>query len=65
MSTLAKIFEHKRYEVDAAKTQTPLEDIRAMAVDADPTRDFRDALSHSNKPVSLIAEIKRQVRQEG
>jgi len=65
MSALSKIFEGKRAEVEAAKAAHTLNDIRAMANDSGPVRPFRTALSHSSKPVALIAEIKKASPSKG
>ena len=65
MSRLAQIFEGKREEVETAKSQISLADLKAMARDAEPTRGFRGALSHANKPVALIAEVKKASPSQG
>ena len=65
MSELAKIFEGKREEVETAKSQISLSDLKAMARDAEPTRGFRDALSHADKPIALIAEVKKASPSQG
>src|SRR5690349_17384055 len=65
MRFLAKTFEVKRSEVAAAMSAVPLKDIKAMALDAEPTRGFRDALSHASKPVALIAEVKKASPSKG
>lgn len=65
MSILSRIFEQKRSEVEAAKKIYSMSDIRAMAGEADPVRPFRDALSHSDKAVSLIAEVKKASPSKG
>ncbi len=44
MSILKSIFEHKAHEVQEAKAKIPLQEIKAMAADAEPTRGFRNAL---------------------
>jgi len=65
LSVLAKIFEGKREEVETAKAHIPLQDVKAMAHDAEPTRGFRNALSHADKPVALIAEVKKASPSQG
>ncbi len=65
MSRLAQIFYVKKEEVAVAKEQISLADVKAMAKDAEPTRGFRDALSHADKPVALIAEVKKASPSQG
>ena len=65
MSVLSSIFDVKRQEVEASKSKTSIADVRSMARDADSTRHFRSALSHSDKPVALIAEIKKASPSKG
>ena len=65
MSVLSKIFEGKRDEVEAAKSQVSLQDIKSIAHDTEPTRGFRNALSHADKPVALIAEVKKASPSKG
>jgi indole-3-glycerol phosphate synthase len=65
MSALTRIFDVKREEVASAKSRISLVDIAAMARDAEPTRGFRSALSQADKPVALIAEIKKASPSKG
>lgn len=54
---LDQILKRKQEEIVAAREHTPLEELRARARSAPPTRDFKAALSRPG--VSVIAEIKR------
>ena len=54
---LARILARKREEVAAAIVTAPLAQIRAMAADRPPARDFVAALAAPG--ISVIAEIKR------
>lgn len=61
---LDRIFRTKREEVAAAMAEISLEDIRAMAADAPPTRGFTKALTSSER-IGLIAEIKKASPSQG
>ena len=59
MSTiLDEIVAAKREEVDLAKADTPVEELRERLADAPPPRDFLGALSQG-PPIRLIAEVKK------
>lgn len=60
---LRRILAHKRDEVAARKSATPLSDIRGLAADAEMPRDFAAALD--GDAVAIIAEIKRASPSEG
>jgi indole-3-glycerol phosphate synthase len=55
---LDKIVATKRHEVDRAKAQRPLAELRAQLADAPPVRDFFAALGAPG-PIKLIAEVKK------
>jgi indole-3-glycerol phosphate synthase len=55
---LDKIVATKRQDVDRAKAQQPLSELRAQLVDAPPVRDFFAALGAPG-PIKLIAEVKK------
>jgi indole-3-glycerol phosphate synthase len=55
---LDKIVATKRQEVDRAKTQRPLSELRAQLADAPPVREFFATLSAPG-PIKLIAEVKK------
>lgn len=65
MSKLAEIFAHKREEVKAAKLRLPLADLKAIAQDQPSTRGFRAALESADRPVALIAEVKKASPSQG
>lgn len=63
---LDRIVADKRIEVDEAVTREPLEAIQRRAMDADPPRDFRAAVTTpSDRGIHLIAEIKRRSPSAG
>jgi indole-3-glycerol phosphate synthase len=55
---LAEICETKRGEIDAARNRTPAAELQARLSDADPPRDFLEAL-RSTPGIGLIAEVKK------
>ena len=59
MSALARIFEAKRYEVEAAKRLLTTSDVRNIANEADPPRGFKRALESAAPKMALIAEVKK------
>lgn len=67
-ATLREIVEHKRAEVASAKSRTPISELRARAEDAEPARDFFEALTEP-KPgrdeTRVIAEVKRRSPSAG
>jgi len=62
ITLLDRIVATKREEVASLLAHTP--ELRARAVDAGPTRDFRGALTRAGE-VRLLAEIKRQSPSAG
>lgn len=58
MSRLRQIFDAKREEVGAAKASMPFSELKARAVDQEPPRGFRAALS-GHIDLGLIAEVKQ------
>lgn len=58
-NVLAKILDHKRGEIDAAKRARPAELLQAQLAAAPPVRDFTVALK-SASDIGLIAEVKRK-----
>jgi indole-3-glycerol phosphate synthase len=61
---LKRIVEHKRDELAAHRAAEPLVVVRARALDAAPTRDFRAAV-RADGDVRLIAEIKKASPSKG
>ncbi len=59
MNILDEIFARKRAEVEEMLTRVSVEEMKAKALDAAPTRGFLKALQDNAHPVALIAEIKR------
>lgn len=60
---LRRILAHKAEEVAARERELPLPEVRALAVDAAPPRDFAAALRRPD--LAIIAEIKRASPSEG
>ncbi len=60
---LRRILAHKAEEVAARERELPLPEVRAMAADATPSRDFAAALRRPH--LAIIAEIKRASPSEG
>ena len=63
-SILAKIVDHKKLEIAAAKSARPIAEVRQRMLDAPPTRSFLNALQVPNE-VSLIAEVKKASPSKG
>ncbi len=57
-NVLAKILDHKRGEIAAAKNRRPVEQLQAELAAAPPVRDFVAAL-RAAKDLGLIAEVKK------
>ena len=64
---LRDIVEHKRAEVYEAKARTSMQELEAMAIQADPPRNFFSAVTRHSAamPTSVIAEIKRKSPSAG
>lgn len=63
-NVLAKILEHKRGEIAAAKIRRPVEQLQAKLAAAPPVRDFVAAL-RSAPDIGLIAEVKKKSPSAG
>ena len=59
MSILADIVKGKRAEVDQKSTAVPLEELKERAAAAEPPRNFYKALTHPERRLKVIAEVKR------
>ena len=55
---LREILDHKRAELERAKSARPLEQLERQLSDAPPVRSFTAALA-ARSPMALIAEVKR------
>jgi indole-3-glycerol phosphate synthase len=55
---LREIVDHKRIEVDRAKSALPVAELQRRLADAPPVRSFAAALA-ARGPLALIAEVKR------
>jgi len=66
-NALSQIVRRKRREVAAGKASTPVEAMRDRAAEADPPRNFFQAVTANRPPrsVSVIAEIKRKSPSAG
>lgn len=66
-ATLREIVEHKRLEIERAKSQTPIESLAARVKDAPPTRGFFAALTREvgEHETRVIAEVKRRSPSAG
>lgn len=65
MSVLKKIVDQKKIRVAAAKSKTPLPELRSAVRDMDRPRDFRKAIRRDSGPIRLIAEIKKASPSRG
>jgi indole-3-glycerol phosphate synthase len=64
--TLDEILQHKREEVERAKSQTPLTELEALVAQEEPPRNlFRAVRSKNPNTTSIIAEIKRKSPSAG
>ena len=66
-SILEKIVRHKLVEIDKAKSDLPILELKASAKDAPPPLDFLGALTKNEQAnhVSLIAEVKKASPSKG
>lgn len=66
MSILHEILKYKQEEVQSAKSDVPLSDLKARIKDMDAVRCFKTAIKREeNKPVNLIAELKKASPSKG
>ncbi len=66
MSILNQIIENKKLELETARKNVPLADLKARINDLDPVRSFSDAIKRQkNGPVKLIAELKKASPSKG
>ena len=66
MSILNEIFLHKKAEIEIAKAKLSLGEVRSLAESHhEPTRGFQRALATTDKPIGLIAEVKKASPSEG
>jgi indole-3-glycerol phosphate synthase len=65
MSILDQIFQERRLDVERAKGEMPLAELKARVADKAPPRGFLDSLLNRNHDVGLIAEIKPASPSEG
>lgn len=56
---LQQIVATKLTEIEAAKTERPLEEVKKRAADAEPARNFFKALTRPKGQVRAIAEVKK------
>jgi indole-3-glycerol phosphate synthase len=66
-ATLREIVEHKRAEVDRAKSQVSMAELEALVAQADPPRNFFRAVTRHPDALhfSVIAEVKRRSPSAG
>jgi indole-3-glycerol phosphate synthase len=62
---LKRIYDRKREELAALMADASLEEIRALARDSEPPRDFLRALAPMHTDVHLIAELKKASPSKG
>jgi indole-3-glycerol phosphate synthase len=62
---LEKIVETKRAEVAEARRRLPLDVVRSSIDAVHPPRDFLTAITHGQRPIRLIAEIKKRSPSAG
>jgi indole-3-glycerol phosphate synthase len=60
---LEEILDHKRREVADRMRQRPQADVRSVAAESEPSRDFRAALATPG--ISVVAEVKRASPAKG
>ena len=66
MSILHDILKYKQEEVQSAKSDVALSDLKARIKDMDPVRCFKTAIKREeNQPVKLIAELKKASPSKG
>ncbi|HRK21701.1 MAG TPA: indole-3-glycerol phosphate synthase TrpC [Fimbriimonadaceae bacterium] len=65
MSVLESIFAERRADVEWAKSEVPLAELKAKIRDVEPPRGFRRALADRKTDLALIAEIKPASPSQG
>lgn len=65
MSVLERIFAERRLDVERAKSELPLAELKAKLSDLEPPRGFRQALVQRQTDLALIAEIKPASPSQG
>lgn len=65
MSVLSRIFEKKHAEVEEAKSRVSIGNLQELIADAEKPRGFIQALTSSEYPVALIAEVKKASPSQG
>jgi len=66
MSILQEIIKNKKEELHETKSTLPLREIKAMLKDISPSKPFKSAIKREqNKPIKLIAEIKKASPSKG
>lgn len=65
MSVLERIFAERRADVERAKSEVPLAELKAKIRDVEPPRGFRRALADRKTDLALIAEIKPASPSQG
>ena len=59
MKILQEIIQHKREEIAAARERRPIQELKELARQAPPARDFAGRLKSEAGRISLIAEVKK------
>lgn len=65
MTILDRIFAKKRDEVAELQARVPRSELQAQIADQEPTRGFSRALTNAQKPIALIAEVKKASPSRG
>ncbi len=65
MTILEKIVEKKRDRLSTAKYITSLQELKSLARDIEPTRDFGQSIKRGAEEIRLIAEIKKASPSKG
>lgn len=64
MSKLQEIFEHKKTEIEFAKSRISIQELQSIALDQEAPRDFLGAIQNASG-LALIAEVKKASPSEG
>jgi indole-3-glycerol phosphate synthase len=62
---LRQILDHKRLEVEQAKLDLSLAELKSLAAEMPAPRGFERALANGPQPLSLIAEVKKASPSQG